>query len=53
MFNPVVQYIFIGIVFIIAVGYIVKMFRGSFGSKKSCSKGCGCDDTKAEKFSEE
>ncbi|MFV0305778.1 MAG: FeoB-associated Cys-rich membrane protein [Moheibacter sp.] len=47
MFNPVVQYSFIGIVFIVAVGYVVQLFRGSFGSIKSCSKGGGGDDTKA------
>jgi len=45
MFYTVIQYIFIAAVFIIAVGYVIKMFKDSLASKKSCAKGCGCDDT--------
>ncbi|MET3732798.1 FeoB-associated Cys-rich membrane protein [Moheibacter stercoris] len=47
MFWIIAQYLFIGIVFIIAMWYIFNMFKDSFGKKKgsSCAKGCGCDDT--------
>ncbi|SMC72639.1 FeoB-associated Cys-rich membrane protein [Moheibacter sediminis] len=49
MFWTIIQYVFIAVVFIIAVLYMTGMFRKSFGSKnKSCSKGCGCD-TPADK----
>ncbi len=44
MFWTIIQYLFIAIVFVVAVFYVVKMVKDSFGSKKSCSKGCGCSD---------
>lgn len=50
MFNPVVQYIFITIVFIIAVGYVIKMLRGSFGNDKPCAKKCCGKDSKTDNF---
>ena len=44
MFYTIIQYLFIAVVFIVAVIFLIKMFRDSFGSKKSCSKGCECSD---------
>ncbi len=44
MFWTIIQYIFIAVVFAVAIGYIVQMTRASLGSKKSCAKGCGCDE---------
>lgn len=43
MFWTIVQYLFVAIVFGIAVFYLVGMFKTAFGKKKNCSKGCGCD----------
>jgi len=48
MFWTIIQYLFIAVVFGVAVWYIVKMVKGSFGSKKSCSKGCGCSGSGPE-----
>ncbi len=50
MFWTIIQYVFIAIVFGIAVLYAIKMGKESFGSKnkKSCSKGCGCDTSATE-----
>ena len=46
MFYTIIQYIFIAVVFVIAVWYVIKISKESFGSKKkSCSKGCGCNDS--------
>lgn len=45
MFYTIIQYVFVAVVFVIAVVYVVKMAKDSFGSKKSCAKGCGCEDT--------
>ncbi|NLN33031.1 MAG: FeoB-associated Cys-rich membrane protein [Flavobacteriaceae bacterium] len=45
MFYTIIQYIFVAVVFVIAVVYVIKMAKDSFGSKKSCAKGCGCEDT--------
>lgn len=51
MFWTIIQYVFIAVVFVIAVLYMTGMFRKSFGSKaKSCSKGCGCKDISEEKL---
>lgn len=45
MFWIIAQYTFIAIVFGIAVWYVFKMFKDSFGKKgSSCSKGCGCEE---------
>lgn len=44
MFWTIIQYLFIAIVFVVAIAYIIKMTRDSLGSKKTCAKGCGCDD---------
>lgn len=49
MFWTIIQYVFIAVVFVIAVLYMTGMLRKSFGSKKSCSKGCGCDTTSEKK----
>ena len=49
MFWTIIQYIFIAVVFGIAVWYVIKMVKDSLGSKKSCSKGCGCSDTELKK----
>jgi len=43
MFWTIIQYIFIAVVFIVAVLYVTGMFKSSFRGKKSCGKGCGCD----------
>lgn len=40
--NTLIQYIFIGVVFLVAVGYIAKMIKDAMGGKgSSCSSGCG------------
>lgn len=49
MFYTIIQYVFIAAVFIIAVAYVIKMFKDSLASKKSCAKGCGCDNTSGVK----
>lgn len=51
MFWTIIQYIFIAVVFGIAIFYLVGMFKKSFSSKnkKSCSKGCGCSTPEPEK----
>jgi len=48
MFWTIIQYLFIAVVFAVAVWYVVKMVKDSFGSKKSCSKGCGCSGSDSE-----
>lgn len=48
MIWTILQYVFIAVVFVIAIIYIIKMAKDSLGSKKSCSKGCGCSDADAE-----
>jgi hypothetical protein len=48
MFYTIIQYVFVAAVFIVAVIYLIKMFKDSFQSKKSCSKGCGCNDAEKE-----
>ncbi|MFA7686408.1 MAG: FeoB-associated Cys-rich membrane protein [Moheibacter sp.] len=52
MFFTIVQYLFIAIVFGIALWYVIGMFRSSFGSKKSCSGGC-CSGPVVQKESKE
>lgn len=41
-----IQYIIIAIIFMIAVGYIVKKFLPSKNATPGCGKSCGCDHTK-------
>lgn len=45
-----IQYMIIGVVFIIALIFIVKRFMPSKNKGGSCAKGCGCDvvDTKTK-----
>ena len=38
-----IQYIIIAIIFLLAVGFIIKKFLPSRKSNTGCSKGCGCD----------
>ena len=39
-----VQQVLIGVIFLIAIFYIVRMvFRNFSPSKKGCAKGCGCE----------
>lgn len=46
MFYTIIQYIFIAVVFAVAIWYVIKITKDSFKSNsKSCSKGCGCDDS--------
>lgn len=50
MFYTIIQYVFIAAVFGIAVWYVIKMGKDSFGSKdKGCGKGCGCDTNSKSK----
>lgn len=45
-----IQYIIIAIVFLIAVGIIVKKFLPNKNAPAgSCGKGCGCDYSKTNK----
>lgn len=44
--NIYVQYIFIAIVLVFAVGYVVKLFKNTFFNKK---KGCGSTNCKCGK----
>ena len=46
MFYTIIQYIFIAVVFAVAIWYVIKIAKESFGSKNnSCSKGCGCGES--------
>jgi len=38
-----IQYIVVGALFLVAVVFLVRRTRRSFGNKGGCSKGCGCD----------
>ena len=43
-----VQYLLIGGLFAGALFYLFRLFKRQFGtSEKGCSKGCGCDEKKA------
>lgn len=42
MDTAIIQYSIIAIVFIIAVGYVVKKMIPTKKSAGGCSKGCGC-----------
>lgn len=45
MFWTIAQYVFIAIVFIVAVRYVFKMVKTSWSKKEgSCTKGCGCEN---------
>jgi len=48
MFWTIIQYLFIAIVFVVAIVYMVKMVKDSLGAGKSCSKGCGCSGSNPE-----
>lgn len=40
--NTIIQYVFIGIVFLVALFYIGKMIKDAIGAKgSSCASGCG------------
>ena len=50
-----IQEIIVGILFILAAGYIINIFRREFNTKKSgCVKGCGtCNAVDFEKIAKE
>jgi hypothetical protein len=48
------QEIIIGIIFLVALGYVGKLVYASFQSKKACSSGCGkCGAIDLEKIEKE
>ncbi len=51
--NLTIQYIVIGLIFVVAMAYLVKKFLPSRKKSGGCAKGCGCamTDTKVEKSS--
>lgn len=40
--DVIIQYVIIGVIFIVAVVYVVKRFAPSKNKKGGCAKGCGC-----------
>lgn len=48
-----IQYIVIGLIFVVAMAYLFKKFIPSKKKSGACSKGCGCamTDTTGEKSS--
>ncbi|MFD2965990.1 FeoB-associated Cys-rich membrane protein [Sphingobacterium bambusae] len=49
--NLTIQYIVIGLVFVVAMAYLFKKFIPSKKKSGGCAKGCGCamTDTNVEK----
>jgi len=41
-----IQYLLIALVFMLALGYLLKFLRRLFTQKDGCSKGCGCEGDK-------
>lgn len=40
--DAIIQYIVIGVIFLVALVYVVKRFLPSKSKSGACGKGCGC-----------
>lgn len=37
------QHIIVGLVFLMAIGYLIRVFRKTIAPKQECGAGCGCE----------
>ncbi len=42
-----IEQLIIGLLFLMAIGYVARIIYKSYQGDAGCAKGCGCDETKS------